>query len=179
VPAAVTGDGQFIQYLHTGGTVASGTGTNNQPFAAGTVVSSGGLGGRTAVVNGVSIQSQLNHFLDLMQQPATNCGGRPGNPCNNLPPCSGQVFSSSNPQNRNVGSNDTIPCANAAFNGDLPLFGKTSCHLDGKQCSGNVPLIATNNGTVNADRGHGTICSFQLFDPTTHLFAAPGQCTQF
>jgi hypothetical protein len=110
-----------------------------------------------------------------MQQPA-NCSTHS---CNGIPPCSGSVYSPNNPAVRNAGPNTVLPCANAAFNGDLNLYGRTTCHADATHCSGNVPLLATGNGTVNANSGHGTICSFSLFDPTTRLFAAPGQCTQF
>jgi hypothetical protein len=177
--AGVTGDGQFIQYLHTGGVVASGTNRPNQPFSAGTVVSNTGLGGRIATQNAVSVQAQLNTFLDQMQQPARNCNTIPGNPCKGLPPCNPGAFLPSNPANRSVGPSGVVPCANAAFNGDLTLDGRTTCHLNGLTCSGSVPFQAMNNGTVNAFAGHGTICTFQIFDPSTRLFAAPGQCTPF
>ena len=175
--AGVTGDGQFIQYLQPNGTVAAGTGINNQPLPAGSVANNrSGLGARTTIVTAVQQQQQLNAFAALMQQPC-NANQHPCNP--NLPPCP-SPFNEPNLQQQ-AGRRT---CANAGYDPAFNVGGTTTCDFapntanstltDGANCRGYVPLKT--GGRPISGPNSGTICTFNsIFD--THPFAT--NCTEF
>jgi hypothetical protein len=164
--AQTSSDGQSILYVHHGGTVAAGTGSNNQPrLPTGLVVQAvTPPAGRLAQVSA----PQVGQLLGLMAQPAhcppANCTGPDGRP---LPPCFNTALIAGQ------------PCANASIRsqGDRVqgAIGTTICRAGGGPCTGFVGLLPFGSGSVQAAPGHGVRCSgFSFTDLTTGV-----SCQQF